>query len=80
MSSAARNALPAIQVWLHGAPVAHLHAAVASLRTERHHLNAQLVPQHSRVGEERLSAPERVQVGAADADAMHAHERVTGTW
>jgi hypothetical protein len=41
------------------------------------HLYAELVPENPRVIEERLSAGERMEVRAANADAVHAYERFT---
>ena len=41
-------------------------------------LDAQLVSEDARIGEERLVALVGVQVGAADADAVHAHQRFAG--
>src|SRR5947208_336669 len=42
------------------------------------HLDAEFVAQHTRVVEEGLPTSEGVQVGAADADASDAHQRVAG--
>ena len=39
-------------------------------------LDAELVPEDARVVEKRLPSSEGVEVGAADADAMHAHQRL----
>jgi hypothetical protein len=42
-------------------------------------LDAELVTQNARVVEERLFAGEGVEVGAADADAVNAHEGFAGS-
>jgi hypothetical protein len=40
------------------------------------YFDPELVTQDARIGEERLPAGERVQVRAADADPVNAHERL----
>ena len=42
----------------------------------RRDLHAEFVPENARIGEERLFAVEGVDVGAAHADAAHAHPRL----
>ena len=71
---AAGDARPAIQVRLDRASIA---AAELAARLRVDHLDAEFVPEHARIAEERLAAAERMQVGAAHADAMDADERLT---
>ena len=58
-------------------------AAVAGFESVRiiawvDHFDAKLVPEHARITKEGLAAGKRVQVGAAYADTVDAHEGVTG--
>ena len=62
-----------VEIRLHRATVAGLEPV--GLITRVNDLDAELVPEHARVVEEGLLAREGMQIGAAHADAVHAHER-----
>jgi hypothetical protein len=66
----------AVHIRLDGAAVASAEAVGRVAGIE--HLDAQLVPEHTRVGKKRLPPGKRVQIGAAHADAVDAHERRAG--
>jgi hypothetical protein len=51
-----------------------LDVAIVGRRVQ--HFNAQFVAENAGISEEWLSARESVQVGAADTDAMDAHQRL----
>ena len=66
-------ALLAVDVRLDRAAVARLH--VRHALADREHFDAELVPGNARIAEERHLAEIAAEIGAADADAVHAHER-----
>jgi hypothetical protein len=69
-----RQATQSLQ-FKYGAAVARGKAFVVC--TDLDNLNAQFVAQCARVGEKRLASAIGVQVGAANTDTMHAHQRFT---
>ena len=73
LPAAARKTAPAIDVRLDRATVAGLEPVRVAAGVED--LDAELVTEDARVVEKRLPSSEGVEVGAADADAMHAHQR-----
>ena len=70
-SSAARDAFFAVDVRFDRAAVARLH--IRDSLAHGDDFNPKLVTEDARVGEKRLLAGERVNVRAANSDAMHAH-------
>lgn len=48
------------------------------IRADGDDFDAEFVPENARVSEKRLAAGVGVQVSAAHADAMNAHERLVG--
>src|SRR5262245_17929709 len=75
LARAAGHARSAVEVWLDRAAIARRQLA-GYIRRQRDDLDAQLVAEDPRVAEERLHAAEGVQIGATDADALDAHQRV----
>ena len=74
LPAAASKTAPAIDVRLDRATVAGLESVRLVAGVDD--LDAELVPKNARVVEKRLPSSEGVEVGAADADAMHAHQRL----
>ena len=70
-------ALPATEVRFHRASCAGGDAPAVLRRAD--HLHPQLVPQNARIGEERLSPGEGVQIGPAYADTVNANVRLALT-
>ena len=75
-SQPAHAAAAAAQVRLNGAAVAAMQAVAAGRHVED--FRAQLMAEDSGIAEKRLLAIEGVQIGAADADAVDAHQGFTG--
>ena len=73
---AAGNAAPAVQIRLDRAALAGLQPSL--IRADLDDLHSQFVPENARIAEERLPAAVRVQVGAANADPVHAHQGFAG--
>src|SRR6185295_7389935 len=73
-AGAAGAAFLAVEVGLHRAALAGLHVRDAGAGLE--HLDAQLVAGDARIGVEGHLAQEAGDVGAADAHAQHAHQRL----
>ena len=71
----AGTTVAATEVGFHGAASAHVDAALVWWRLKD--FDSQLMAEDAWIGEKRLSARERVQVGAADANAMDANEGLT---
>src|SRR5579884_1395345 len=59
---------------LDGDAVSHFKTAL--VRADLDDLAGQLVPQHARIGKERLASPKRVQVRATYPDPPDAHQRL----
>ena len=72
LAPAAGDAFLAVDVRLDRAAVAGFD--VVDALADGDDLHAEFVPEDARVGEERLLAVESVDVGAAHADAVHAHQ------
>jgi hypothetical protein len=75
-ATAASDAAGAIEIRFDRAAVAPFE--VFGRTTHRNHLDAKLVTKYSRIAEKRLSSTEGMDVGAADADAVNAHQRFVG--
>ena len=73
----AGDAPSAFHVGLEGAAVAGPQARATRGRLEQ--LHAQLVAEDARVGEKRLVALDRVEIGAADADPPDADQGLLGS-
>src|SRR6266446_3022916 len=76
VAAGAGEAALAVDVRLDGATVAGPN--VGHTRADGDDLDAEFVAGDARVGEERHLAEVAAQVGAADADAVDAHQRVAG--
>jgi hypothetical protein len=72
-ASAARDALAAVDIRFHRAVVAGLDVRHAFANGKN--LDAEFVAQDARIGKERLFAVKSMDVRAANADAMNAHQR-----
>src|SRR5665213_2726394 len=70
----ARSALLAIHVRFDRALIAGLNVGYTG--TDFQHLDTQLVPRNSRVAVERHLAEISADISSADADTMHAHQRL----
>jgi len=68
---AAGDARTAIEVWLDRTAIAAPELRVVS-RVD--HLDPELMSEHARIAEKWLAAPECVEIGSADADAMDPDE------
>ena len=75
-TAAARRTRAAIDIRFHRAAVARPHGR--DIVGHLGDLDRELVSENAWIREERLAAPPRVVVGAAHADAAHAHERHAG--
>ena len=60
--------LAAIEEWLDATDVAWRHGRLGA-RAQRNNLDTQLMPQNPRIGEERLLAAIRMQIGTANPGA-----------
>ena len=75
-AASARVAPLAVDVGLHRAAVTG--PDVRHTLTDREHFDAELVPGNAGVGVERHFAEIPAVIGAANSDAMHTHERLSG--
>ena len=75
LASPAGDTGSAAQIGLDRAVIAGLQVRFG--RVYGDDLDTQLVAEDARVGEERLAAPERMEIRAAHADATHAYDRIT---
>ena len=76
-SAAAGEALEVVHVRLDGAAIARPN--ILHTRADFEHFDAELVPGNARIAEQREFAEVRAGIGAADADAVRAHERFVRT-
>src|SRR5438067_277466 len=71
-------AVGVVDVRLHRTPIARLD--IGHARPDIEHLDTELVAGDARIAEEGHLAEIAADIGAANADPMHAHERLPRPW